>query len=221
MNKSVLFVLAGLASGGLSSAAYAVDTIVNFDTAMAISPFVGTYSQNGFDVTYASGELRLVTYNPTYGNFIATIGGGSGAFDLTRTGGGVFSIGSFDAGAGRASIALSYTLAGYLAGANTYNQVFTSLSTSGSKTFTLTPTPTANLFDRIDFAFGSLVTGSSALLDNINVATIDAPPPPPPPVIPPVGAVPEPATWAMMIAGFSMVGSTMRRRKSASRIVTG
>lgn len=30
---------------------------------------------------------------------------------------------------------------------------------------------------------------------------------------PDTGAVPEPATWAMMIAGFGMVGSAMRRRR--------
>ena len=30
------------------------------------------------------------------------------------------------------------------------------------------------------------------------------------------GAVPEPATWAMMIAGFSLVGASMRRRRRAS-----
>ena len=29
------------------------------------------------------------------------------------------------------------------------------------------------------------------------------------------GGVPEPATWAMMIAGFGLVGATLRRRKSA------
>ena len=29
------------------------------------------------------------------------------------------------------------------------------------------------------------------------------------------GAVPEPATWAMMIAGFGLVGSTLRRRRTA------
>ena len=29
----------------------------------------------------------------------------------------------------------------------------------------------------------------------------------------PAGAVPEPATWAMMIAGFGMAGAMMRRRK--------
>lgn len=31
------------------------------------------------------------------------------------------------------------------------------------------------------------------------------------------GAVPEPATWAMMIAGFAMAGAAMRRRKVAVR----
>ncbi len=30
------------------------------------------------------------------------------------------------------------------------------------------------------------------------------------------GGVPEPATWAMMIAGFGMVGATLRRRRFAS-----
>ncbi len=40
-----------------------------------------------------------------------------------------------------------------------------------------------------------------------------SPPPPPPP--PPNNAVPEPATWAMMIAGMAIVGSSMRRRKTA------
>ncbi len=32
---------------------------------------------------------------------------------------------------------------------------------------------------------------------------------------PPVSAVPEPATWAMMIAGFGIVGGTLRRRNRA------
>jgi len=40
-----------------------------------------------------------------------------------------------------------------------------------------------------------------------------SPPPPPPP--PPPPGVPEPATWALMIGGFGMVGTTLRRRRSA------
>ena len=42
--------------------------------------------------------------------------------------------------------------------------------------------------DNIDFTFGSLVGG---------------------------GGVPEPATWAMMIAGFGLTGMAMRRRRAA------
>ena len=32
----------------------------------------------------------------------------------------------------------------------------------------------------------------------------------------PVGGVPEPASWAMMLCGFALVGATMRRRASVS-----
>lgn len=41
----------------------------------------------------------------------------------------------------------------------------------------------------------------------IRALTVDTVPPPPPPP-----AVPEPATWAMMIAGFGLVGGALRRQ---------
>ncbi|HPU16440.1 MAG TPA: PEPxxWA-CTERM sorting domain-containing protein [Polymorphobacter sp.] len=31
-----------------------------------------------------------------------------------------------------------------------------------------------------------------------------------------MGAVPEPASWALMFAGFGMVGTALRRRKVAA-----
>lgn len=34
-----------------------------------------------------------------------------------------------------------------------------------------------------------------------------------PPIDPPVSAIPEPATWAMLIAGFGLVGTAARRRR--------
>ena len=37
-------------------------------------------------------------------------------------------------------------------------------------------------------------------------------------VVPPTGAVPEPATWAMLVIGFGLVGATMRSRKPARTI---
>lgn len=39
------------------------------------------------------------------------------------------------------------------------------------------------------------------------------PPPPPPPVLPPP-AVPEPRSWAMLLAGFALVGMAGRRRRT-------
>ena len=36
-------------------------------------------------------------------------------------------------------------------------------------------------------------------------------------VTPVVGGVPEPATWALMIAGFGLVGATVRRRKAIAQ----
>jgi hypothetical protein len=48
--------------------------------------------------------------------------------------------------------------------------------------------------------------------------TLPGPPgslePPPEPIGPP--AVPEPATWAMMVIGFALIGWTMRKHKAAS-----
>jgi hypothetical protein len=33
-------------------------------------------------------------------------------------------------------------------------------------------------------------------------------------------AVPEPASWAMLMAGFGLIGATMRRRKSANVVAS-
>lgn len=39
----------------------------------------------------------------------------------------------------------------------------------------------------------------------------------PPPSPPPVGAVPEPAIWAMMIAGYGLIGVAVRRQRGTRR----
>jgi hypothetical protein len=36
----------------------------------------------------------------------------------------------------------------------------------------------------------------------------------------PTGAIPEPATWAMMIGGFCLIGATLRRRSTKSALLT-
>jgi hypothetical protein len=63
------------------------------------------------------------------------------------------------------------------------------------------------------FSFGDLPTGLSWTSDSGTLFSALAAPPVP------GGAVPEPATWAMMILGFGLIGSAMRSRtKAAKRI---
>ena len=51
---------------------------------------------------------------------------------------------------------------------------------------------------------GLSASDNTAFLDNVSAS------------ISPTGGVPEPATWAMMIAGFGLVGAAMRRRTLAT-----
>ena len=52
------------------------------------------------------------------------------------------------------------------------------------------------------------VTGGASV-----IYTYDAPV-----VVPPAGGVPEPASWAMLIAGFGLVGAGQRRRRGIPRV---
>lgn len=62
-------------------------------------------------------------------------------------------------------------------------------ATSATTTFTLT-----NADPRNDF---------SNAVDNVSLFAVAAP-----------GSVPEPATWAMLVAGFAAIGGTLRRRRA-------
>ena len=71
----------------------------------------------------------------------------------------------------------------------------------GRASFDLSHLVGQTIFLRFQFASDGAVTGDGVDLDNISVTGS----------IP--SAVPEPATWAMMIAGFGMAGSAIRRRR--------
>ena len=64
----------------------------------------------------------------------------------------------------------------------------------------------------IDSAFYSvnLMTGATRFVDTIGSGPLIG--------LTATGAVPEPTTWGMMIIGFGVVGSTLRRRKTSLRL---
>lgn len=64
-------------------------------------------------------------------------------------------------------------------------------------------------FDEVVSSIQILAMNPGGFSGAVLYSTQVAPPPPP--------AVPEPATWALMIGGFALAGSMMRRRKMAVR----
>ncbi len=64
-------------------------------------------------------------------------------------------------------------------------------------------------YDYVNSAYTESIFGSLNSYDlTFKVATLDGP----------LGAVPEPATWALMILGFGLVGGAMRRQRPEVRV---
>lgn len=112
--------------------------------------------------------------------------------------GGTFALGAFDASA---------TLGGGDAGAtNLFIQGFLLGNLVNSGNFTINGGSFTNFaglagtFDRL--TFDATNGGGGFQLDNVNLRAVQ-------------GAVPEPATWAMMLLGFGAVGYSMRRSRRA------
>ena len=89
--------------------------------------------------------------------------------------------------------------------------IFADLNITGTTLgFTQFVSPAGDLFSLVNnmpvfnlgtFNLTSIVSGNSTL--RISAAS---------------GAVPEPATWAMMMLGFGAMGATLRRRKTTTRV---
>ena len=121
-------------------------------------------------------------------------------WQLTESTGAAFSLSQFDFGSGYpgdAATASLLTLTGYLVGGGTVTQQITPLGQQFN-----TYLVDSSFTNLTAVTFDALGYSNRAAYDNIHVST---------------GAVPEPASWAMMVGGFGVVGSAMRRRKTAIR----
>lgn len=185
--------LTAVAAAGLSTGASAT-TIINENF------------QSGYGVFQPSGNVSLATganYQPccgTTGNttnqFVAFGSGNQASGSIMST--------SFNTSAGK-----TYTLTfDYGALGRGTDPLFV---TAGGTTFSVSPTANNNLdttFKPFTYSFAGTggpselrfqsggVNDADAILDNVRL----------------VATVPEPATWAMMILGFGIVGTGLRRR---------
>lgn len=99
------------------------------------------------------------------------------------------------------------TTATYAATVGGFTRNFTSTGAVANQSFSFTPLGSINA---ATLAFTVLTSPDSVhgpVLSNILLGSTGV-----------ASAVPEPATWAMMIAGFGVVGGAVRRRRAGARV---
>lgn len=186
--------MAALLVGAIPAAA----TTITFD-GVSQGPLT-TYSQGGFTVARTAGDI-----NAGYGSgnpAPSLFGFGSGTFQVTTTG--LFTFAGFDGGSGALSRETQmFGIVGYLNNVAQFTTTYIRTGANGFQTFPGSPT---FQIDRLVFDL-SATNNTSYNVDNIVVN-------------PAAPAVPEPATWGMMILGLGGIGFAMRRRPGVSTRVS-
>jgi hypothetical protein len=183
----------------------------------------GSFSLASFSGSYVNGTAATATgldFGPTFGgsgngygtNGSALVGNASGSFaGLNGTTASVadislgtfanpFTTNPFISFGGNSPITLSFTDASYTRTGTSLTITGGALFSNGNPaeantgTFTLATSSQDGMASAVDFTFTS------------NAST---------------SAVPEPASWAMMLAGFGMLGAAMRRRKPTTAVSFG
>lgn len=131
--------------------------------------------------------------NPDKGGAALLNWTGGGTTTVRRTDGGLFSLASLDLADAYDNGAPNDVLFTFFDGVSTTTELFAIDRLKGLQTA---------LFDRGSLEWFSYRSGASGVqIDNVRVAA------------PVVSAVPEPATWAMMILGLGGVGAVLRTRR--------
>ena len=177
-------VLGALGVAGIASTASAA-TIVNVGTLPPANPYF--YLTSGTPTT-----------SPITANFGATISGASTSFDDLFE----FTIPQNGTGSGSLSTSFSspvdeLTISQVLINGTLY----TPTSSSGGQSLTVTGIPILNGHLNTIEVLG-MTSSTNAAATFAGTATFNA------------ATVPEPASWALMIGGFGLVGAAMRRRRT-------
>jgi hypothetical protein len=213
------------ANWGQGSVLATISDIVTFNntTGSAIDfrvgyTFDGAYA-NGQNNNFDSTSVYLALTSPTYANAItfANSGLGLGGYGLSRG----WADGFFDQQWFFAGQAQDFTITSFGTptggpfggGISTLLSIPTGVSQLG---FTLSldmscrvPGSTCDFGDTSAFRFGALPDGLSYTSSSGTLFSA---------LTPPTSGVPEPATWAMLVVGFGLMGAAMRRRPAAHRL---
>jgi hypothetical protein len=196
----------GTGSGGSGSPSNPTSTI---DFTGVSGPHFTTYSENGYNLVATSGTFTTTTHGAgdtggaIFVNGPLTAGytpGPANLFEITSVDGGLFTVDNLQAvrGIEQFDANSTITIMGYI------NGVLSGTATLNSKYdgwFVPIDTRLTTAFDKVVI---DLETDSSSVaIDNIVLTAVPA-------------AVPEPASWALMVGGFGLVGGALRRRRRAS-----
>jgi hypothetical protein len=192
--STTLFAAALLASTAASSATIYTDRTAWLSAA-------GSVTTDTFDAP----DGGFIFYGATYpgSGFSISVDGGNGIYTVSPS-----FFPAYDWGTGPV-LDLEFGLTTVSAGGtfgfdygNPSDYPGTGVVTIDGDDYTLLGQPTFNFFGVVG-ATGPVVinwNGGLGIIDNFSVA----------------GAVPEPANWAMLIAGFGLVGAAARRRRSVA-----
>ncbi|NJC35214.1 hypothetical protein GGR88_002728 [Sphingomonas jejuensis] len=211
--------IAALLLAAVATPAAAATVVLDFDAARGTNGrtgyVYGPWIEDGFQVSAnrcSTSNTCFVTTGTTLSSLDRTGAAltnfqGNAVTTIARVGGGAFALDSLDiannygnfSGYGPATMDVDFTF--NFADGSSLARTYVLANTAGQRltvnslTFDLAPLSSFSFTPR---------AGSSgfAQFDNIRLSDVAA------------AAVPEPATWAMMIGGFGLVGGAMRRRRT-------